>query len=70
LQQLKHYVTVFNAQRSNDKNAWSPYFDKTFIFKTYEIDTYDNIGMFNILVSYWVLNIPLERIKEPINKNL
>jgi len=66
LQQLKHYVTVFNAQRSNDKNAWSPYFDKTFIFKTYEIDTYDNIGMFNILVSYWVLNIPLERIKEPI----
>jgi len=62
----QHYVTVFNAQRSNDKNAWSPYYDKTFIFKTYPIKEYDNVGMFNILVSYWTLNIPLAKIKEPI----
>lgn len=63
---LPNYVTVFNAQRSNDKNAWSPYYDKTFIFKTYKIDEYDNLGMFNILVSYWTLNVPLEKITEPI----
>lgn len=54
-----HYLTVFNAQRTNDKNAWSPYYDKTFIFKTYTIDSYDNLAMFNTLVSYWILNIPL-----------
>jgi len=61
-----NYITVFNAQRTNDKHAWSPYYDKTFVFKTYKIDTYDNVGMYDILVSYWVLNIPLEKITEPI----
>ncbi len=63
---LPNYVTVFNAQRSNNKNAWSPYYDKTFIFTTYKIDKYDNTRMFNILVSYWTLNIPLEKVTEPI----
>lgn len=66
LPNLSNYVTVFNAQRTNDKNAWSPYYDKTFVFKTYKIDTYDNAKMFEILVSYWVLNIPLEKLDEPI----
>jgi len=62
---LPNFVTVFNAQKSNEKNAWSPYYDKTFIFRTYKIDEYDNIGLFNILVSYWTLNIPLEKLTEP-----
>ena len=64
-----HYVTVFNAQRpskDNAKVAFSPYFDKTFIFKTYTIDGYNNLELYNILVSYWCLNIPLSKLTEPI----
>jgi len=64
-----HYLTVFNAQRpskDHPKTAWSPYFDKTFIFRTYKIKQYDNLQMYNTLVSYWVLNIPLSKITEPI----
>jgi len=65
----KHNLTVFNAQRPSEKNqksAWSPYYDKTFIFKNYVIDGYNNVEMFNTLVSYWVLNIPLSKLPEPI----
>jgi hypothetical protein len=62
-----NHVTIFNAKNSDKKFAWSPYDDKTFIFKTFELEeSLYNIQMFNILVSNWALNIPISRLAEPI----
>ena len=63
---ITHYVTVFNAKTTQLKKAWSPYDDNTFIFQTYEINEYDNQKLFNVLVSNWTLNVPLEHLKEPV----
>jgi len=66
LKKITHYVTTFNAKKTQFKRAWSPYDDKTFIFTTYKIDEFDNQKLFNILVSNWTLNIPLEKLTEPV----
>lgn len=62
---IKHYITVFNALKTNYKIAISPWDDKTFTFTTYEISEFENEKLFNTLVSNWTLNIPLEKLKEP-----
>ena len=59
------YITTFNARQSNYKFASSPYDDDTFIFQTYKLEDLDNLKMFNILVSNWVLNIPLTNLDKP-----
>ena len=58
-------ITVFNAQKNKtNKVAYSVYDDNTFVFETYDSD--NNLQMFNVLVSHWTLNIPLEKITERI----
>ena len=59
------FVTTFNAKQTDQKFAWSPYDDCTFIFTTYKLAELDNLRMFNILVSNWVLNIPLSKLTSP-----
>lgn len=58
-------ITVFHAEEyNNSKIAVSPFGDKTFVFETYT--TSSNQELYNVLVSQFVLNIPLEKLTEPV----
>lgn len=52
-------VTIFHPKKTNSKIPMSPYDDLTFVFETYEFKK--NVEIYNILVSHFILNIPLEK---------
>jgi len=57
-------ITVFHAQKTKLKNPVSIYNDNTFIFETY--DTTSNKQMFDVMVSQFILNIPLFELSSPV----
>lgn len=57
-------ITIFNAQKNNTKFAWSPYDDKTFVFENHQVKT--NRELYNVIVSHWILNIPLPKLPERV----
>lgn len=61
---MSHKITVFNSKNNKIKNPISPYEDKTFIFETHEFE--NNLQGYSIMVSHFILNIPLGKIKKPI----
>jgi hypothetical protein len=60
---MQEKITIFHAKKTNSKKPWSPYDDKTFVFETYDAKT--NLDMYNVMVSKFVLNIPIH-IDKPI----
>ena len=58
-------VTLFHtkANTSSSKVPISPYDDKTFVFETYDVS--NNLDMFRIMVSKYILNIPLAKQDKP-----
>ena len=61
---MSNLVTIFHAKKTNSKIPLSKFDDNTFIFETYPINT--NLEFYNILVSNFILNIPLAKQTEPI----
>ena len=61
---MKESITIFNAKKTTSKHPWSPYDDNTFIFETYQGKT--NLEMYSVMVSHFILNIPLHKIEKPI----
>lgn len=57
-------VTIFQSAKTKSKTPISPYGDNTFIFDTYDVS--NNIGMFSVMVSNFILNIPLSKLKKPV----
>lgn len=57
-------ITIFNAKKNNTKFAWSPYDDKTFVFETHTVKSQKDL--YNIMVSNWILNMPLATLTQPI----
>lgn len=57
-------ITIFNAKKTTTKYPGSPYDDNTFVFETHNIQT--NSQFYSVLVSHFVLNIPLEKLQKPI----
>lgn len=56
-------ITVFYSKKTTLKNPISPYDDKTFVFETFTANS--NIEAYSILVSNFILNVPLD-IPKPI----
>lgn len=56
-------ITIFHSINTSSKTPISPYNDKTFIFETYEAET--NLQMYSIMVSHFILNIPLGKLSKP-----
>lgn len=61
---MKEKITIFHAKRTTNKTPISPYDDNTFVFETYEATT--NLQMYSVMVSHFILNIPLSKIEKPI----
>lgn len=61
---MNHKITIFFSKKTKNKHPISPFDDNSFIFET--LDLRNNQEMFNVMVSHFILNIPLERLKEPI----
>jgi len=61
-------ITIFNAQKNSNGNKipYSPYNNKTFKFETYRTD--DIRKLYTVMVSNWILNMPLNKIETPIIK--
>lgn len=59
---MSEKITLFHSKKTISKAPMSPYDDKTFVFETYE--TSSNYEMFSIMVSHFILNIPLTNLKE------
>jgi len=57
------YITTFDVKNQSSKFPSSPFDDKSFIFKTIKCD--NNIQLYQILVSHFILNLPLN-ISQPI----
>lgn len=57
---MSEKVTIFHAKKTTNKTPMSPYDDNTFIFETYE--TQSNYDIYSIMVSHFILNIPLEKL--------
>lgn len=57
-------LTFFTSKTTKYKNPISPFDDKTFIFETLEVDS--NVSFYNTIVSHFILNIPLVKIRKPI----
>jgi len=57
-------ITIFHAKKTTNKAPMSPYDDNTFVFETYEATS--NLQMYSVMVSHFVLNIPLDKIEKPI----
>ncbi len=60
-------ITIFhtnNKSSSSNKVPFSPYNDKTFVFETVELKS--SIEMFRLMVSHFILNIPLHKQEAPI----
>ena len=60
---MQEKITFFNTNKTKSKIAYSPYFDKTFIFETREVT--NHMEMYSVLVSSFILNIPLSKLKKP-----
>jgi len=61
---MKEKITIFNADKSSSKHPYSPFGDLTFIFKTFEATSH--FEMYSVLVSNFILNIPLAKLSKPI----
>lgn len=60
---MKEKITIFTAKKTQSKTPLSPYDDNTFVFETYEATS--NLQMYSVLVSHFILNIPLSKIDKP-----
>jgi len=60
---VKEKITIFHAKKTTNKTPHSPYFDNTFVFETY--DATSNQQMYAVLVSHFILNIPLDKLDKP-----
>jgi hypothetical protein len=61
---MKESITIFHPKKSKKKHAFSPFDDKTFVFETYESTS--NLQMYSVMVSHFILNIPLALLEKPI----
>ena len=61
---MKELITIFHAKTTASKLPISPFNDKSFIFETHEFQT--NVQMFSTMVSHFILNIPLAKLKKPV----
>lgn len=59
---MKEKITVFYSKKTTAKNPLSPFGDNTFIFESFEATS--NLQMFSVMVSHFVLNIPLKKLKK------
>lgn len=55
-------MTIFTPKETLSKKPYSPFDDNTFIFNTVQLNS--NMEMFNVLVKYFILNLPIN-LKEP-----
>lgn len=60
---MQEKITIFHAKKTTSKTPLSPYDDNTFIFETYEATS--NQQMYQVLVSHFILNIPLN-LEKPV----
>lgn len=58
---MQEKVTIFHAKKTTNKAPMSPYDDGTFVFETHIAKT--NLEMFSVMVSHFILNIPLNLTK-------
>ena len=56
-------ITIFHAKKTTSKTPMSPYDDNTFVFETHEAKT--NLELWSVMVSHFILNIPLENLDKP-----
>lgn len=61
---MQEKITAFYAKNTQSKLPISPYDDNTFVFETFSADS--NIGLFSIMVSQFILNIPLLKLEKPV----
>ena len=61
---MEEKITIFHADTAINKTPLSPYGDKTFVFETHTAKS--NQQMFSVMVSKFILNIPLELLTEPV----
>lgn len=61
---MKEKISIFHAKQTQSKTPLSPYDDNTFVFETYEATS--NLQMYSVLVSHFILNIPLSKLEKPI----
>jgi hypothetical protein len=61
---MKEKITIFNADKSSLKIPYSPFGDKTHVFETFESTSH--LEMYSVLVSKFVLNIPLTKLTKPL----
>jgi hypothetical protein len=59
-----NHITIFKAKNQSGKSPYSLYDDNTFVFETYPVD--DIFKMYSVMVSNFILNIPLEKLEKPI----
>ena len=57
-------ITIFHANKTTNKHPTSPYDDNTFVFETF--DSTSNMQMYSVMVSHFILNIPLSKLSKPI----
>lgn len=61
---MQEKITIFHAKKTQNKTPLSPYDDNTFVFETYEATS--NLQMYSVMVSHFILNIPLDKLTKPI----
>lgn len=61
---MNEKITIFHAQKSSSKTPLSLYDDSTFVFETYVATS--NTQMYSVLVSNFILNIPLHKLDKPV----
>ena len=54
---MQEKITIFHAKKTTNKTPLSPYDDNTFVFETYTAKS--NLEMYSVLVSKFILNIPI-----------
>lgn len=61
---MQEKITIFHAEKTHFKTPISPFGDSTFVFETHEAQ--NNLQMYSVLVSHFILNIPLHKLDAPI----
>jgi hypothetical protein len=61
---MQEKLTVFHAKKESRKIPFSPFDDNTFVFETYT--TTSHLQMYNVMVSNFILAIPLHNLDKPI----
>ena len=61
---MKEKITIFHAKKTQSKTPMSPYDDNTFVFETHEATS--NLQMYSVMVSHFILNIPLNKLEKPV----